>query len=71
MISGYIAGKLGHCKLLLLVGYGLTLLGQILIALALKRRCRALPFRAVALAHSWSAGCRVFPHAGAGPTAFT
>lgn len=35
MISGYIADKLGHRKLLVLVGYGLTPLGQILIALAL------------------------------------
>ncbi|WP_218152218.1 hypothetical protein [Nitrosomonas communis] len=45
MISGYIAGKLGHCKLLLLAGYGLTLLGQILIALALSDD--AGPFRFV------------------------
>lgn len=34
MVSGYIADKLGHRKLLVLVGYGLTPLGQILIALA-------------------------------------
>ncbi|MFO7708282.1 MAG: MFS transporter [Desulfobacterales bacterium] len=34
MISGYIAGKLGHRKLLVVVGYGLTPLGQVLIALA-------------------------------------
>jgi len=35
MLSGYIADKLGHRKLLVLVGYGLTPLGQALIALAL------------------------------------
>jgi len=35
MVSGYIADKLGHRKLLVLVGYGLTPLGQALIALAL------------------------------------
>ncbi len=34
MASGYIAGKLGHRKLLVLIGYGLTPIGQILIALA-------------------------------------
>lgn len=34
MMSGYIADKLGHRKLLVLVGYGLTPLGQALIALA-------------------------------------
>ena len=34
MISGYIADKLGHRKLLVVIGYGLTPLGQILIALA-------------------------------------
>lgn len=34
MISGYIAGKLGHRKLLVVVGYGLTPLGQVLIAMA-------------------------------------
>jgi MFS family permease len=34
MISGYIADKFGHRKLLVLVGYGLTPLGQALIALA-------------------------------------
>lgn len=34
MVSGYIADKLGHRKLLVLVGYGLTPVGQILIALA-------------------------------------
>lgn len=34
MASGYIADKLGHRKLLVLVGYGLTPLGQALIALA-------------------------------------
>jgi len=34
MISGYIAEKLGHRKLLVLVGYGLTPVGQALIALA-------------------------------------
>ncbi len=35
MVSGFIADKLGHRKLLVLVGYGLTPLGQVLIALAL------------------------------------
>lgn len=35
MISGFIADKLGHRKLLVLVGYSLTPVGQILIALAL------------------------------------
>jgi MFS family permease len=34
MVSGYMADKLGHRKLLVLVGYGMTPLGQILIALA-------------------------------------
>jgi MFS family permease len=34
MISGYIAGKLGHRKLLVVVGYGLTPVGQVLIAMA-------------------------------------
>jgi MFS family permease len=34
MVSGYIADKLGHRKLLVLIGYSLTPLGQILIALA-------------------------------------
>ncbi len=34
MFSGYIADKLGHRKLLVLIGYGLTPLGQILIALS-------------------------------------
>lgn len=34
MVSGYIADRLGHRKLLVLVGYGLTPLGQALIALA-------------------------------------
>ena len=34
MVSGYVADKLGHRKLLVLVGYGLTPLGQALIALA-------------------------------------
>lgn len=34
MVSGYIADKLGHRKLLVVVGYGLTPLGQALIALA-------------------------------------
>jgi MFS family permease len=34
MVSGFIADKLGHRKLLVLVGYGLTPLGQALIALA-------------------------------------
>lgn len=35
MVSGYIADKLGHRKLLVLIGYGLTPAGQALIALAL------------------------------------
>jgi len=35
VISGYIADKLGHRKLLVMVGYGLTPIGQVLIALAL------------------------------------
>jgi MFS family permease len=34
MISGYVADKLGHRKSLVLVGYGLTPAGQVLIALA-------------------------------------
>jgi MFS family permease len=34
MISGLIADKLGHRKLLVVVGYGLTPIGQMLIALA-------------------------------------
>ena len=34
MVSGYVADKLGHRKLLVLVGYGLTPVGQMLIALA-------------------------------------
>ena len=34
MVSGYVADKLGHRKLLVLVGYGLTPVGQALIALA-------------------------------------
>ncbi|WP_455380288.1 MFS transporter, partial [Acidihalobacter prosperus] len=34
MFSGYIAEKLGHRKGLVLVGYGLTPVGQVLIALA-------------------------------------
>lgn len=34
MMSGYLADKLGHRKLLVLVGYGLTPVGQVLIALA-------------------------------------
>lgn len=34
MFAGYIADKLGHRKLLVLVGYALTPVGQILIALA-------------------------------------
>ncbi|PGH56842.1 MFS transporter [Azospirillum palustre] len=34
MVSGYIADKLGHRKTLVLVGYGLTPLGQALIAFA-------------------------------------
>jgi MFS family permease len=34
MVSGYIADKLGHRKLLVLAGYGLTPAGQALIALA-------------------------------------
>jgi len=35
MIAGHIADKFGHRKLLVLIGYGLTPLGQALIALAL------------------------------------
>ena len=35
MVSGYIADKLGHRELLVLVGYGLAPVGQALIALAL------------------------------------
>lgn len=34
MVSGYIADKMGHRKLLVLIGYGLTPVGQVLIALA-------------------------------------
>nr|WP_319587625.1 MFS transporter [uncultured Desulfobulbus sp.] len=34
MLSGYIADKLGHRKLLVIVGYSLTPIGQMLIALA-------------------------------------
>lgn len=34
MVSGFIADKLGHRKLLVLMGYGLTPVGQALIALA-------------------------------------
>lgn len=34
MISGYVAEKLGHRKLLVVVGYGLTPIGQVLIAMA-------------------------------------
>jgi len=34
MLSGYIADKLGHRKLLVIVGYSLTPIGQIMIALA-------------------------------------
>lgn len=34
MASGYVADKLGHRKLLVLIGYGLTPIGQVLIALA-------------------------------------
>ncbi len=34
MISGYIAGKIGHRKLLVVIGYGLTPLGQVVIAVA-------------------------------------
>ncbi len=34
MIAGYVADKLGHRKLLVLAGYGLTPVGQLLIALA-------------------------------------
>lgn len=34
MVSGYIADKLGHRKSLVVVGYGLTPVGQVLIALA-------------------------------------
>lgn len=34
MMSGYVADKLGHRKMLVLVGYALTPIGQVLIALA-------------------------------------
>lgn len=34
MLSGYIADKLGYRKLLVIAGYGLTPLGQVMIALA-------------------------------------
>ncbi|MGN6136589.1 MAG: MFS transporter, partial [Aureliella sp.] len=34
MVAGFIADKLGHRKLLVLVGYGLTPAGQVLIAMA-------------------------------------
>lgn len=34
MVSGYIADKLGHRKMLVLVGYALTPVGQVLLALA-------------------------------------
>lgn len=34
MVSGYIADKLGHRKTLVLVGYALTPIGQVLLALA-------------------------------------
>lgn len=34
MIAGFIADKLGHRKALVLVGYALTPVGQLLIALA-------------------------------------
>jgi MFS family permease len=34
MISGYVADRLGHRKALVLIGYGLTPVGQVLIALA-------------------------------------
>ena len=34
MVSGFVADKLGHRKLLVLIGYGLTPLGQMLLALA-------------------------------------
>lgn len=34
MLSGYLADKLGHRKLLVMVGYGLTPIGQMMIALA-------------------------------------
>lgn len=34
MVSGFIADKLGHRKVLVLIGYALTPVGQILIALA-------------------------------------
>jgi len=35
MASGYVADRLGHRKLLVLIGYGLTPVGQVLLALAL------------------------------------
>jgi Arabinose efflux permease len=34
MVSGYLADKLGHRKMLVLIGYSLTPLGQVLIAVA-------------------------------------
>lgn len=34
MVSGYVADKIGHRKLLVLIGYGLTPVGQVLIALS-------------------------------------
>lgn len=34
MMSGYICDKLGHRKLLVMIGYGLTPLGQVMLALA-------------------------------------
>lgn len=34
MIAGYVADKFGHRKFVVLVGYGLTPLGQALIALS-------------------------------------
>jgi len=40
ILPGFIADKLGHRKLLVIVGYGLTPIGQILIALAVGHPCR-------------------------------
>lgn len=57
MVSGYIADKLGHRKLLVLVGYGLTPLGQALIALAVGWPLILL-------------GRAGLPRVGAGPAAF-
>lgn len=51
MVSGYIADKLGHRKLLVLTGYGMTPLGQILLALA-----TGWPLLLLGRAISWAKG---------------